>query len=171
MKKAKKLVGFVLVMIMLLAMTTTAFAQSVNVGTDGGTITIENAEKGETYTIYKLFDATVTGTEDGSIAYTGTIPAGLADYFIADANGYISSTDAAWKTVASGASETKEMSDGLRTALAAWAGTAPAAASAESDGYTLVFTNVPYGYYVVTTTQGQQMISVDSTNPTASIVD
>ena len=172
MKKAKKLVGFVLVMIMLLAMTTTAFAQSVNVGTDGGTITIENAAKGETYTIYKLFDATVTGTDDGSIAYTGTVPAGLTDYFIADANGYISSTDAAWKT---GASETKEMSDGLRTALAAWAGTATAAASAaasaESDGSTLVFTNVPYGYYVVTTTQGEQMISVDSTNPTASIVD
>jgi len=64
------------------------------------------------------------------------------------------------------------MSDGLKTALAAWAKNAAATAGpVESDGSVLTFTGLPYGYYVVTTTQGEQAITVDSTNPNAEIVD
>ncbi|MDD6031997.1 MAG: hypothetical protein PUC47_00715, partial [Oscillospiraceae bacterium] len=170
MKHAKKLASLLLVLVMAFALSMTAFAQEVTVAGDGkGSITISNAAKGETYTIYKLFDATVTGTTDGSIAYTGTVPAGLTDYFTADGNGYISATDAAWQT--NETTQEKEMSAGLRTALTAWAKTATSTSSVESDGSVLIFKNIPYGYYVVTTTQGEQVISVDSTNPTATIVD
>ena len=57
-------------------------------------------------------------------------------------------------------------------ALKAWAGTATKTASAKSDGSALTFKNIPYGYYVVTSTQdGGAAITVDSTNPTANIVD
>lgn len=168
MKHVKKLASLLLALVMVFALATTAFAQDVTVGTDGGSITISNAAKGETYTIYKLFDATVTGTKGGSIAYTGTIPAGLTGYFTADDNGYISAKDAAWNDAAK-----TEMSDDLRTALTNWtkADGVTATSSAKSDGSALTFQNIPYGYYVVTTTQGAQLISVDSTNPTASIVD
>ena len=169
MKNTKKLFSVLLALVMVFALATTAFAQEVDVAAGSGSITISNAAKGETYTIYKLFDATVTGTEGGSIAYTGTIPAGLTDYFTADANGYISATDAAWQT--NETTQEKEMSAGLRTALTTWAKTATATSSAVSDGSALTFKNIPYGYYVVTTTQGEQLISVDSTNPTATIVD
>ena len=76
----KKLFSLALVMIMALALCVPAFAQDVNSNQGGSaTITISNAAKGETYSIYKLFDATVTGTKDGSIAYTGNIPEALAD--------------------------------------------------------------------------------------------
>ena len=167
MRNTKKLVGLLLALVMVFAMSTTVFAQTETVGGGSGSITISNAAKGETYTIYKLFDATVTGTADGSIAYTGTIPDSLQAYFTADAQGNISATEAAWTTTGGA----KEMSEGLRTALTEWAKTATATAYAESDGSTLTFANLPYGYYVVTTSQGEQAISVDSTNPTVTIVD
>lgn len=168
MKTLKRLSSILLAVFMVMAMAIPAFAQEVTVGENtGGSITISNAAKGETYTIYKLFDATVTGTEGGSIAYTGDIPTGLEAYFTEDKAGNISATDSAWKDPATKA----EISDDLKSALTEWAKTASAIKSAVSDGSELTFKNLPYGYYVVTTTQGASAITVDSTNPNAEIVD
>lgn len=164
MKCTRKLASLLLALVMVFALAVTAFAQDV-AGTDGtGSITISNAAKGETYTIYKLFDATVHEDEDGnSIAYTGTVPESLNTYFTADENGYISATPAA--------KQGENMSDGLKTALKAWTKTATETASAESDGSALNFKGLAYGYYVVTTTQGNSVISVDSTMPDVTIFD
>lgn len=163
MKHARKLASLLLALVMVFALATTAFAQDVTHKDGGkGSITISNAAKGETYAIYKLFDATVS--EDGSsIAYTGTIPEILKPYFEADKNGYISATPAA--------KDGANMSEGLKNALKAWTATATATAKIESDGSALTFNGLAYGYYVVTTTQGDQLISVDSTKPNAAIVD
>lgn len=164
MKTLKRLSSILLAVFMVMAMAIPAFAQEVNVNKGKASITISNAAKGETYTIYKLFDATVTGaTDGGSIAYTGDIPTGLTDYFTEDSAGNISETAAA--------RDNGEMSEGLKTALKTWTATATATATAKSDGSTLNFKNLPYGYYVVTTTQGASAITVDSTNPTATIFD
>lgn len=164
MKHARKLTSLLLALVMVFALAVTAFAQDVP-GTGGaGSITISNAAKGETYTIYKLFAATVHVDENGSsIAYTGTVPASLNTYFTADENGYISATSEAKKG--------ENMSEGLRAALKTWAETATATATAKSDGSALNFNGLAYGYYVVTTSQGEQLISVDSTMPDVTIVD
>ena len=163
MKHARKLGSLLLALVMAFALATTAFAQDIT-GTGGndGSITISNAAKGETYTIYKLFDATVSADKT-SIAYTGKIPESLNTYFTADKNGYISATEVA--------KDGANMSDGLKAALKAWTTTATATATAESDGSALNFKGLAYGYYVVTTTQGEQVISVDSTMPDVTIVD
>ena len=162
MKHARKLTSLLLALVMVFALATAAFAQDVTVTGGTGSITISNAAKGEIYTIYKLFDATVSA--DGkSIAYTGTIPGSLETYFTADANHYISATDAA--------KDGESMSEGLKTALKTWTTTARATSAAESDGSALNFKELAYGYYVVTTTQGDQVISVDSTMPNVTIVD
>ena len=162
MRSTRKLASLLLALVMVFALATTAFAQDVTVTGGTGSITISNAAKGETYAIYKLFDATVSA--DGkSIAYTGEIPESLKTYFAADANGYISATHAA--------KDGANMSEGLRTALKAWTATARATSAAESDGSALNFKELAYGYYVVTTTQGEQVISVDSTMPNVNIVD
>ena len=162
MKHARKLASLLLALVMAFALATTAFAQDIP-GTGGnGSITISNAAKGETYTIYKLFDATVNA-DGSSIAYTGEIPTSLSAYFAKDANGYISATPAA--------KNGENMSDELKDALKAWTATAEKTASAESDGSALNFKELAYGYYVVTTTQGNQVISVDSTMPNVTIVD
>lgn len=164
MKCTRKLASLLLALVMVFALAVTAFAQDV-AGTDGtGSITISNAAKGETYTIYKLFNATVHEDEDGnSIAYTGTVPESLNTYFTADENGYISATPAA--------KQGENMSDGLKTALKDWTADATATATAESDGSALNFNGLAYGYYVVTTTQGNSVISVDSTMPRVTIFD
>ncbi len=162
MKHARKLASLLLALVMVFALATTAFAQDVTVTGGTGSITISNAAKGETYTIYKLFDATVNA-DGSSIAYTGEIPESLNTYFTADDNGYISATPAA--------KNGENMSEGLKTALKAWTETAIAASTAKSDGSALNFKELAYGYYVVTTTQGNQLISVDSTTPNAAIVD
>ena len=163
MKHARKFASLLLALVMVFAMAATAFAQDVDSGSAGkGTITITNAAKGETYTVYKLFDAAVSPNGD-SIAYTGKIPDTLTAYFEADKNGYISATAAA--------KDGDSMSEELRAALNEWAKTAQKTVEAESDGSALNFKLLDYGYYVVTTTQGEQAISVDSTKPTATIVD
>ena len=163
MKHARKLASLLLALVMVFALTTTAFAQDVTHKDGGkGSITISNAAKGETYAIYKLFDATVSA-DGSSIAYTGKIPESLKTYFIADKNGYISATDAA--------KNGESMSDGLKDALKDWTKNATATATAKSDGSALTFKGLAYGYYVVTTTQGNSVISVDSTKPNVDIVD
>ena len=167
MKKFRKLLSLVLAMVMVLAMAAPSFAQTVPGGDEnpGATITIKNALKDETYEIYKLFDAKVTGTDGGSIAYTSTgdIPTELASYFTKDTAGNIKPTAAA------GTSD--NMSEGLYNALKTWASTATPTATAKSDGSVLEFTNLEYGYYVVKTAQGEAPITVTSTNPNASIWD
>ena len=162
MKHARKLASLLLALVMVFALATTAFAQDVTVTGGTGSITISNAAKGETYTIYKLFDATVNA-DGSSIAYTGTIPESLKAYFSADANDYISATP--------DATDGENMSEGLKTALKTWTADATATATAKSDGSALNFKELAYGYYVVTTTQGDQVISVDSTKPDVTIVD
>lgn len=162
MKHARKLTSLLLALVMVFALATTVFAQDETVTGGTGSITISNAAKGETYTIYKLFDATVNA-DGSSIAYTGEIPASLNTYFTADKNHYISATPAA--------KDGANMSEGLKTALKAWTADATAVATAESDGSALNFKGLKYGYYVVTTTQGNQVISVDSTMPDVTIVD
>ena len=163
MKHARKLASLLLALVMVFALATTAFAQEVPGSGGNGSITISNAAKGETYTIYKLFNATVNA-DGSSIAYTGTIPASLSTYFTADKNGYISATPEA--------TDGENMSEGLKTALKDWTRTVTTAtATAESDGSALTFKGLALGYYVVTTSQGEQLISVDSTMKDVTIVD
>lgn len=159
-KFMKRISALFLAMVMIMAMGITAFAQDKATGAGGqASITISNAAKGETYSVYKLFDATVTGTTDGSIAYTGTIPDSLTGYFEADSAGNVSVK-----------ANVNNMQ--LFAALKTWASTATAVASEMSTGGELKFTGLQYGYYVITSTQdGGNAITVDSTNPNATVVD
>ena len=167
MKNMKKIVALLLATVMVMAMSISVSAQTVHV-TDNtantGSIVISNAANSETYGVIKLFSATVS--DDGkSIAYTGDIPAALATYFSKDDAGNITATDAAWNDAKT------DMSDGLKTALKTWADGQTPIKTADSDGTELTFDQMEFGYYVVTTTQGEALVSVDSTNPTASIID
>ena len=165
MKSMKKIMAVMLSMMLMLAMGVTAFAQEVGTKADNtATITIKNAAKDETYNVYKLFDATVTGTENGSIAYTGTIPDSLRDYFQDDTQGNIS------------LKEGVTLDEDMQDALATWAKGTTATATAKSDGSVLKFVGLSYGYYVVTSTQvdneqAKSLITVTSTNPNAVIYD
>jgi fimbrial isopeptide formation D2 family protein/LPXTG-motif cell wall-anchored protein len=160
MKNFKKMLALALAMVMVLAMSLPVFAQTVGTAAEGkGSITVSNASKGETYKVTKIFDATVTGTEGGAIAYSGTIPSGLEAFF--------EYTDDAHSNVVlkKGADE-----DALIAKLQQLYGD-DTTGGAVSDGTALTFAGLDYGYYVVSTTQGEVAISVTSTNPNAEVVD
>ena len=181
MKRIKKLAGILLAMVMVLGMTMTSFAQTKALDpadADGATITIKNPAKGETYSLHKLFDATVNGD---NIAYQGEVPTALEAFFKADDAGYISPTDEIVEKDADGKITGTKMTDGLKAALEAWAENAEVVVSEMSNGDSdLVFTGLPYGYYVVTTTHvstnedgvvTKAAITVTSTQPDADIYD
>ena len=177
-----KMMALVIAMVMVVAMGMPVMAATQTkalspADSDNATITINNPAKGETYELYKLFDATVS--EDGKqISYQGTVPTGLANFFEADAQGYIHPKESIADTKdEEGNILTTKMTDELKAALETWAESASAVTSETSDGKeALEFTGLPYGYYVVTTTHkndtaAKALITVDSTKPNASIYD
>ena len=159
----KKILALVLAVMVLAASLTVAMAQTEGTAADGkGSITISNAAKGETYSVVKIFGATLTNdatatTDASGIAYTGTIPEALESYFEYDAVGnVIKKADAD--------------NDALVAAVQAYAKTQSATASAVSDGSKLTFEGLDYGYYAVISTQGAT-VTVDSLRPNATVYD
>jgi fimbrial isopeptide formation D2 family protein/LPXTG-motif cell wall-anchored protein len=152
----------------MILMVGAAFAQTAALSpadADNATVTVGNPALGETYSIVKLFDATVTGDDGGSIAYQGDIPSALSTYFVKDAStGEITATDAA-KDASGNLNET------AAGALKTWATSQTKLKEVVSDGTELEFTGLPYGYYIVLTTQGAGAVTVTSTNPAASVID
>ena len=169
MKSMKKLMALLLVVVMMLALGTTAFAQDVATGNGGsGTITITNAATSQTYTLYKIFDATVS--TDGNIAYTYDGTLGTNDYFVQDAT-----TGAITATVAAKDSDGNLTADAI-TFLGTIKGTAVASATAADNS--LVFTGLKYGYYYIESTLDAEApattgkaVTVTSTKPNASVID
>ena len=159
MKKFKNLFMAMLAMLAMVLPSSVASAQTVDTQAGGtGTITIRNASQSQTYTVYKLFDATVTADGTG-ISYkvpTGkTLPADNP-YFAVDSKGNVTAKEGA--TVSS-------------EAFATWAksfGTEVKSATATDN--TLVFTNLTFGYYFVTSSLGA-VLTVDSTTPNATVID
>lgn len=154
MKKAKKLTAF-----LLLAAFVFAFIVPVTAMADTtGSITIKNATKGATYSIYKLFNATVGANRE--ISYT--VPDGkvLTDnntWFKVDDGGNV----LAQENVDVSTDEFKE-----------WAKTfgdqVGTEATAKRD--VVSFSGIPYGYYYIVSSLGGT-ITITSTNPDATVID
>ncbi len=167
MKSAlKKLTSLALAVLMAaLLVPSAAVAQTVGIAaSDKASITIENAKVDKTYSVYKLFSATVAAdsNDDGksdSIAYTGDIPEALDSYFVKDSAGNISAVS-------------NSLSPDAIAAIKAYAvaNLTPVQPKVKCETTPLIFEGLEYGYYVVTTDSGA-VITVDSTNPKAVIKD
>ena len=185
MKSIKRVLAFVLAAVMVLSMSLAAFAAVQNKALspadgDNATITINNPAKGQKYTLYQLFDATVG--ENGEIAYQlpagmTDIPDGLTYFFEKDSVNYVHPKDVILEKDSTGKVIGTKMTDDLKSALETWANSAQKLIEETSDGSEkLKFTGLPYGYYVVLTDHvdeeaGVALITVDSTKPNADIFD
>ena len=158
MKGIKRFLSLIVAAIAIFSMVVPVEAeQIVNTGGGGGgSITITNASQGQVYKIYKLFDATQSA--DG-IAYK--LPPGKT----LDPSNPWFEVDTAGNVLA------KSGADISTTAFQTWAqGFGTEVASATATEAVVTFSNLAYGYYYVKSSLGA-VLTVDSTNPNARVID
>lgn len=184
MKRMKKFLAFVLAMIMCLGMAVTVSADEGK-----GTITISNATIGQSYTAYRIFEANPSGQKDAEgkdiIAYIASEaqyqllegedsvykaanPFSLTKnvnntYNVSLKNGV--SPDTAINFFYTGEGENRIPNTGLLNALKLGSESTKTANAA-----TVVFENMDYGYYLITSTLGTT-ITLTSTNFNANVID
>ncbi|SFF92666.1 SpaA isopeptide-forming pilin-related protein [Streptococcus equinus] len=153
MKKIRNVIAFLVAAFALLFTGSQVFADTT------GTITVQNAEIGKVYKIYKLFDATVGA--NGEIAYT--LPSGKT----------LDSTGEGYFTVDSARNVTaKNGLDVSSTTFQNWAKTfgTQVGSDVTATSNTVTFDNLPFGYYYIESELGT-VITIDSTTPSANVVD
>lgn len=172
MKYTKKLLSLVLVLVLALALAVPGFAaQTVDSGLNGtGTITITNATLEETYSIYKVFDATYAGSDNASYTIKSDSPwypivSGNADMFTLTASAGDSSVFVvSFKQGVTG--------EAVRDYLAGQVSNVAADATAEATDVEVQFTDVAYGYYLVKSTlNGGGTVTVTNAKPDATVID
>lgn len=150
------------IVLMLAVLMTLTFAVPVFAADNKATITITNATIGKQYTAYKIFDATIDGKGNIAYQYNGSVEWDNENgYFVMDAAGNITATDAA-------KDKDGYLTTGAVEFLATLKGTAAKSVKAEAE--TILMTDLEYGYYYIETNNGAAVM-VDSTNPDAVVYD
>lgn len=163
----KKTMSVLLALVLLLALSVPAMA----IG--GGTITINNAVVGQTYTIYEILYLESYNPAEGSEAYAYKATtawnefinsAGIkGTYMDVDAQGYVT-----WKDGADAAAFAKLARAYAAEKNLANQGQKTAEKKDDSNITTVTFDNLDLGYYLVDSTLGT-LCSLDTTNPTVTI--
>ena len=156
MKHIKKLASLLLAMVMVFALATTAYAEG-----ETGSITINDAVVGQTYTIYQILDLESYNTSANAYAYKTTTAwntfinsdAIKGTYVEVDAQGYVT-----WKEGADAAAFAKAAQKYAKDNSIANQGSVTATTT------TVSFTGLDLGYYLVDTTLGT-LCALDTTNP------
>lgn len=162
MKKAtKKLMAALLAVAMVCAMAAPAWAAGT------GSITIEKAVSGETYTIYKMFDLNSYDSTAGTYSYT--VDSNWKAFFATGAEGanYITLDPNGHPTWVKSANAPEFAQKALAWAKTQSAITA-AATSQIASSNTLTFSNLALGYYLVDTSLGV-LCGLNTTAPNVTI--
>ncbi|TFH45725.1 LPXTG cell wall anchor domain-containing protein [Streptococcus equinus] len=159
MKKIRNVIAFLVAAFALLFTGSQVFADTT------GSITIQNAQIGEEYTLYKLFDATVG--DNGAIAYT--LPSGKSldttgqTYFNVDSAGNVTAKSTTTQSVVG--------SDEFKAWAIAFAGNNPTQGPVQATSNTVTFDNLSFGYYFIKSKTENAVLTIDSTTPTANVID
>lgn len=164
MKKFTKLLGIVLIIALVMSIGTASFAAN------DGSITVTNATKGQEYNAYLIFTASTTDSEDpdDGVTYTATEAqtqiSGFTDVFdvIEDEDGNFTVSKKSSVTDDAVIAFIKTNKDALAQ------GSAISGTVADDD--TVTFSDLPYGYYYITSSLGT-LISVDTAGKDVEVVD
>ena len=160
MKHAKSFLALLLALTMALTLSIAVFADG-----ETGSITIDNAVNGQTYTIYRLLDLESYNAQSGAYAYKAAAKwSAFVDsndvkgiYLNVDKQGYVT-----WVAGADAAAFAKLAQKYAADNAIANEGSQKAA------GTSVKFETLQLGYYLVDSTLGT-LCSLDTTNPTVTI--
>jgi fimbrial isopeptide formation D2 family protein/LPXTG-motif cell wall-anchored protein len=194
MKKFTKLLGIVLIMALVMSMGTAAFAAGTN------SITVDLNFKGQTYTLYKIFNATTNAARQGAtdtdhdtsvttdgIAYTlidedATANSGhalTALYSITKADGTTKNVTAGdWFEYVNSSSKNIQLKSGADITTEEFrlfaekygVKTGDALKATSNNDASIKWTGLEDGYYFIKTTTGT-LVTVDSVAPNAIVKD
>lgn len=192
MKRMKKIMALMLVAIMMMAMSVTAFAAEGAAGTHTLTVNVKTGEgvpaqtlKDQTIYLYKLFDVTESGTtESKNYAYTVNAATGYKDVLVAALNNKAITASSTDEDIANavrniGNSDTKEVQD-FANAFTTQALTKNPKLDATANSEKITesktsyeFTGLDAGYYLVYVTGGKEiqssLVTVDETTTTVNL--
>ncbi len=159
MKRTNKYLSLALAIIMALSLCVTSFAAN------DGSITLNNAVVGETYTLYKVFDATYTGSgENLKIAYTYTgDPAtdAFLNTMVNDATCPLKATLATTGKYNIAKANAEVTDEAVLTFIKNNATKYTLVETIPASSTTVVFDEIGYGYYYITTSLGS-LVTVNS---------
>lgn len=178
----KRLLSLIMALVMILSLGITVFAEDPETpaAPAPGTITVTNATVGKTYTVFKIFDATHSGT---SVSYGIASDSQFYDilfnqkdaddkvlenpYFVINPNTNevtkregVNDTDLINYLTAIVKTVDEETSDFVYQI----------AAEETATDKTVVFESLPYGYYVILSSLGAT-VTINSNTPSASVID
>ena len=160
----KKLLSFLMATLLLVGVCTAAVAEN------NGTLTIQNATIGRTYTVYKVFDATYSGT---NISYTYTKTADTDAFYTAltEGNSPFVLSATVVENVYNVTIKAEATAETISSWLTAHKDNLTQTAYQEATSSTVVFDNLPYGYYYVTANIDSVVVSIDTVTPSVTIID
>ena len=176
MKKMKKFASLMLALIMVLSLTVTAFAaEEKSIPTGEGTITIDNAVSGQTYTLYQILELESYDKTAGAYSYkiaegwkNFITSSDIKDVYVkVDTNDYVTWIPGA--SVEADAAAAAELAKKAKEYAAANSSALPKKVK-QADSKKVVFDKLELGYYLVESTYGT-LCSLDTTDPTVTMAE
>lgn len=168
MRGLKKVLTGILAATMIMGSALNVSAATVTGTGEVGTITVENAQKDQTYDVYKIFDFELSSEANGTATGVYTISEDSAwysfvkksGYFDIDQNGYVVADETFTESVAASFAK-------AALAYAKENNIAPVATGVADDNG-LTFEKLGYGYFLMDSSAGV-LCSLDTSTPTLEI--
>lgn len=168
----KKFLAVILTMILLHSVSITASAEEST-----GSITITNATIGETYTAYKIFDASVKLATGGDSAEAVSYSIETNNQFFDDlfgADGTADNVFFTYRANTGSVEKNKGVNDSelitYLTKLVEDGNFTPSATPIVASSKVVKFEDLPYGYYLVTSSLGT-VVTINSNTPSVEVID
>ena len=167
----KKFLSIMMVLAIVLTMSATAFAAE-----NTGSITITNATIDQTYSVYKIFDASIKFAADGTTAEAVSYTIATDNQFFAAlfGDGTADNTYFVYNQNTGSVTKKENVNDAelinYLTDLVASGAYTPAATPVVATNDEVVFQDLPYGYYLITSTLGTT-VTINSNTPNVSVID
>ena len=167
----KKLLSILVVLAMVLSMSVAAFATE-----NTGSITITNATIDETYAVYKIFDASISKGADGETNAVSYSIAADNQFFavLFGADGKTENTYFVYNANTGSVTKKEGVNDAelikYLTELVEDGDYTTAVTPVKATGDEVKFENLPYGYYLITSSLGTT-VTINSNTPDVEVID